>query len=41
MGIPLNVKMLILIDEQEVIRFVGGVNELVFDRYNLCSGLLH
>ncbi len=33
--------MLNLIDEQEVIRFVGGAYELIPDRNHFCTGILH
>jgi hypothetical protein len=37
----LNVKMLILIDEQKNIHLVGAINELITDRNHICSSILH
>ena len=37
----LNVKMLILNDEQKVIHLIGALNEFVSNRHHFCSGVLH
>lgn len=41
MLLQLNVKMLILNDEQEVIYLTNAVNELIAYRYCVCSSILH
>jgi len=37
----LNVKMLILTDEQKVIHLVGDINEFIAYWYHFCAGLLY
>jgi hypothetical protein len=41
MAFLLNVKMLILTDEQKVIHPVGAINELITYWYHICSRLLY
>ncbi len=37
----LNVKMLILNDEQKVIHLTGVIDELITNWYHFCSGILY